>query len=340
MPVVFSTGDLSVVRAGDGSSEIQRNGAPIGALVWSPVDDAVEIGVRLDPPERGRRTGSAVVSALADHLFGLGHLRLVARPRLTDGAAIRTFEHSGFRASSSEDDVLVMERSRYRHDPWVWRSGGTQVIPIRGEWSHGSAPPWAALSLPTRIELDDVVARIMARGPGRPPALQASDPRHSAVLIALFDGDHGAEVVLTRRSWALRNHRGEVSFPGGRTDPGETSSEAAQREAFEEIGLDPADVDVVGELDHIATVVSSSVIVPVVARLPRRPETRPMTMEVDRILTVPLVELLRADTYRAEKWGLDWEHVVHFFELDDETVWGATGRLLFQLMGIATGVSS
>ena len=165
--------------------------------------------------------------------------------------------------------------------------------------------------------------------------------RHSAVLIALFQGEQGAEVVLTRRAQHLRHHRGEVSFPGGRLDPGETPVQAALREAEEEVCLDPSSVELVGELDHLSTVVSRSHIVPVVGRLPARPALRAGTTEVDRILFVPLADLLRPDTYREEQWGGgEMARAIHFFFLDDETVWGATGRMLVQLLTIAAGVSA
>ena len=134
----------------------------------------------------------------------------------------------------------------------------------------------------------------------------------------------------------MRTHRGEVSFPGGRLDPGETPVEAALREAHEEVALDPSHVEVIGELDHLATMVSRSVIVPIVARLSGPPVVRAATSEVDRILTVPLAELTRADTYREEHWGAGEEtRSLYFFELDDETVWGATGRMLRQLLDLA-----
>ena len=141
--------------------------------------------------------------------------------------------------------------------------------------------------------------------------------------------------------WQLRNHKGEISFPGGRLDPGETSVEAALREAHEEVGLDPSLVEVVGELDHISTVVSKSFIVPIVARLDRRPDVAPMTGEVQRVLHVPLHELYRVDTYRQEIWWrppVEWP--IHFFELDDETIWGATGRMLVQLLSLTVGVDT
>jgi 8-oxo-dGTP pyrophosphatase MutT (NUDIX family) len=221
----------------------------------------------------------------------------------------------------------------------MWRRGGGQIIPRIENRLPGVAPPWAVAGPHDMVSLDDLVARVRARGAGSPTPFQVDEPRYSAVLIALFDGERGAEVILTRRSWVLSSHRGEVSFPGGRTDPGEHPHNTALREAREEIGLRENVVQIVGELDHIATVVSRSIIVPVVARLHARPVVQPMTAEVDRILTVPLVEFLAPHTYRSERWGLDWDRVVHFFELDDETVWGATGRMLFQLLSIAARIA-
>ena len=120
------------------------------------------------------------------------------------------------------------------------------------------------------------------------------DARVSAVLIALFEGDDGAEVLLTRRSMHMRNHRGEISFPGGRLDPGETPIETALREAHEEVGLDPRLPSVVGELAHLNTIVSRSYIVPIVSVLDHRPDVEPLTGEVDRVLWTPLAELAQA----------------------------------------------
>jgi 8-oxo-dGTP pyrophosphatase MutT (NUDIX family) len=157
--------------------------------------------------------------------------------------------------------------------------------------------------------------------------------RPSAVLIVLADGERGPEVLLTRRSWEMRTHRGEVSFPGGRMDPGEAAVDTALREAHEEVGLDPSSVRVHGELEHLNTVVSRSYIVPKVATLDAPVALQPRTMEVDRVLWVPLAELTRADTYRSERWGTPpTDRLLHFFELDDETVWGATAHMLVDLL--------
>ncbi len=204
------------------------------------------------------------------------------------------------------------------------------------QWTPGHPAPWAGDPTPSSIALDPLLDRIRKRGAGQPPAQLFEGVRASAVLIALFDGDQGAEVLLTRRAWHLRSHKGEVCFPGGRQDDGETPVQAALREAHEEVLLDPSHVTVVGELDHLATLVGG-LIVPIVARLDRRPVLSAGTSEVDRIFATPLVDFLRADTFREEHWTRDdMTFPVTFFELDDETVWGATARLLRDLLVLAT----
>lgn len=208
------------------------------------------------------------------------------------------------------------------------RPGGHQIIPRPEQWSYGPPAPWEPDSSPT---LDAALKAVPDHGGPMLPAFEGA--RHSAVLLTLADGPVGPEVLLTRRSWEMRHHRGEVSFPGGRIDPGETPTETALREAHEEVGLDPDAVDVHGELPHLNTVVSRSYIVPKVATVAERFELTGQTMEVDRVMWVPLRELTRPDTYRSEVWGFGAvERTLHFFHLDDETVWGATARILVDLL--------
>jgi 8-oxo-dGTP pyrophosphatase MutT (NUDIX family) len=196
-------------------------------------------------------------------------------------------------------------------------------------------PPWAALpSHHHRLGIDDVTAALAARGPGRPSPVVIREPKHAAVLAALFDDGGEAHVLLTRRSSALNNHAGQVSFPGGRMDPGETTIDTALREAHEEVALDPSGVRIIGELDDVATIVSRSLIHPLVGVLDRRPaDLTPSPAEVDRVFTVPLSELVAPGVFREERWG--WGGVVRpvwFFELDGDTVWGATAAMLRQLL--------
>ena len=159
--------------------------------------------------------------------------------------------------------------------------------------------------------------------------------RPSAVLIGLFQSPKGVEVILTRRSHQLTNHRGEISFPGGRLDEGETVIAAALREAQEEIGINPSEAQVIAELSAMSTVVSNSHIVPIVARFEKRPKMQPMNSEVDRVFTVRLSELIRSDTYNQEHWKFPGRELqINFFYLDDETIWGATARMLLQVLNL------
>jgi 8-oxo-dGTP pyrophosphatase MutT (NUDIX family) len=167
---------------------------------------------------------------------------------------------------------------------------------------------------------------------------EGSVGRGAAVLAAIYEHGGEAHVVLTRRSAALRAHGGEVSFPGGGQDEGEVLVDTARREAYEEVGLDPSSVEIIGELDHLSTVTSGSFIVPYVGLLPERPTLVASPDEVEAVLHVPLAELLEPGVFREERWDLfGHERAIFFFELVGDTVWGATAAMLRQLLGLATG---
>lgn len=189
------------------------------------------------------------------------------------------------------------------------------------------------------VSSDHIAERVSARPLAESFEPTFPDARPSAVLALLADGPDGAEVLLTRRSMHLNNHRGEVSFPGGRLDPGESYEQAALREANEEVGLDPAVVTVVARLHPISTFVSRSWIVPVVGRVATPLALIGQPDEVDRVLWLPLRDLTLPGTFREEWWHTAMgEHPIFFFELDDETVWGATARMLHQLLRVAHGI--
>jgi 8-oxo-dGTP pyrophosphatase MutT (NUDIX family) len=153
------------------------------------------------------------------------------------------------------------------------------------------------------------------------------------VLVALFEEEGRARVVLTRRSGRLRSHTGQVSFPGGLVDEGEAARDAALREAAEEVGIDPASVEVLGVLSPLTTLSTQAQLTPFVGLLAGRPELVPNPAEVDRAFDVALEELAADGVYRQEVWEVDGQsRPVHFFELDGETVWGATAQVLFELL--------
>ena len=161
-------------------------------------------------------------------------------------------------------------------------------------------------------------------------------PRLSAVLIALTDavpGRAGVHVLLTRRADHLRTHAGEVSFPGGRVDPDEPPDAAALREAWEEVALEPGAVEVHGELPHVHTFLRGSHIVPVVGVVARPPALVASPAEVDEAYWVPLDALVVPGVHHRELWRYGADALpMEFFELADDTIWGATARMLVTLL--------
>ncbi len=215
--------------------------------------------------------------------------------------------------------------------------GGPQHIPRPHDWTAGSSAPWPHTAV---VDLDLLEHRLSTRTPGYQKTGAPPPKRHSAVLIALYS-DPQPTVVLTRRTQQMRAHSGEVSFPGGGQDPGESLWDTACREAREEIRLDTTLVRKIGELDHLTTFSSQARIVPYVARLPQTPSLTANPGEVEEILHVPLSELLQPGVYREERWrwpGSDQQRPIYFFYLSDDTVWGATANLLRQLLVTALGL--
>lgn len=226
--------------------------------------------------------------------------------------------------------------------------GGPQLIPRPASFRIGPGAPWAqpGFAGPEHILVADV-RDALGRRPepsGEPvelpvDALPGASTRPAAVLCALFDEDRQVHVVLTRRSSGLRSHTHQVSFPGGRIDEGEDPRQAALREAQEEIGIDPETVDVFGRLSAVSTPANPGPITPFVGELPGRPRLMPNPAEVERAYTVPLIELTRPDVYRQELWREPdgRERPMEFFELVGDTVWGATARMLRELLDLVLG---
>jgi len=220
--------------------------------------------------------------------------------------------------------------------------GGPQLIPRPAGWQPGGPPPWGHLDAQQRsVRLEEVASTFASLAPPVHSARErlAGVTRASAVLAPLFEQEGEPWVVLTRRTRHLRSHAGEMSFPGGGQEPEEDLHTTALREAQEEVALDPGLVSIVGELDHLSTMTSGSVIVPYVGLLSRAPtDLRANADEVDAIRFVSLAELLDPEVYREEVWPLfGAARPIYFFELDGDTVWGATGAMLRQLLGFLTG---
>ena len=162
------------------------------------------------------------------------------------------------------------------------------------------------------------------------------DCRRAAVL-ALFYPDPAGElrVVLTRRTDRLESHGGQISFPGGSMDPGEDARAAAQREALEELGIDPRSFDVIGELSPLYIPPSGFCVYPVVAYAPEMPAFRPSAEEVAEVLEVQVEHLLAPATRCEEVWDLRGAPVlVPYYAVGPHKVWGATAMMLCELLSL------
>jgi 8-oxo-dGTP pyrophosphatase MutT (NUDIX family) len=161
---------------------------------------------------------------------------------------------------------------------------------------------------------------------------------NSAVLAVVWDEGGEARVLLTRRTPWLRSHSGQVAFPGGRVEPGETLIEAALRESYEEVGLDPASVTVVGRLSRMRTISSDAGIYPFIGIVAGRPHTIANPDEVGRVFDVAIGELLQDGVFHEEIWGVgEVERPIYFFDVGGETIWGATAKMLYELLLLITG---
>jgi 8-oxo-dGTP pyrophosphatase MutT (NUDIX family) len=166
--------------------------------------------------------------------------------------------------------------------------------------------------------------------------LDASPPLlRAGVLIPLLWRGHGIEMLLTRRTDTVLTHKGQISFPGGqREDVDVETVETALRETYEEIGLEPSRVTVLGELDDVFTAVSSFVITPVVGLVDGAvDDLRPAPDEVRSLLIVPVDRLLDPQVHTTETRSVGDQHYrIHYYTVGDDVIWGATGRIVYQFL--------
>lgn len=155
----------------------------------------------------------------------------------------------------------------------------------------------------------------------------------AAVLVPLYEDDGGEiRVILTKRPDTMPTHAGHISFPGGRPDPGDDGPVGtAIREAFEEVGIDREQVTVLGFLEPIDTVEFTPMVIPVVAKIATPLNLVPSEREVARIYTPRLEDLANPERWAFVPWE-SWK--VWYFDLEGDTLWGATARMVRLLVGL------
>ena len=192
----------------------------------------------------------------------------------------------------------------------------------------------------TRPEaLHALIRHALAGAPGHPGPAPAG-LRRAAVLLPLVQARGDAALLLTKRSDAVETHKGQISFPGGVLEAGESPRDAALRETYEEIGVGSADVEVLGALGDEVTVVSGFLVTPFVGTLPYPYPFRPSPQEVRGIIEVPLRALLDPQNFRSETWDRGGRPVpVFFYTAGSEVIWGATARIIARFLEAVFGIS-
>jgi 8-oxo-dGTP pyrophosphatase MutT (NUDIX family) len=183
--------------------------------------------------------------------------------------------------------------------------------------------------------LDDVRAALASYAPKR--IAQAELPR-AAVLIPLYEKDGTQHILFQVRTELVLHHKGQISFPGGAEDPGDTDLlMTALRETEEEIGLVREDVEVLGQLDDLITI-SNFIVTPYVGRV-TRPAPYPFApsgFEVAELLEVPVPHLI--DPANQNRGPVPWRDSMApppSYSFGEHVIWGATGRLLQRFLELA-----
>lgn len=185
-----------------------------------------------------------------------------------------------------------------------------------------------------------VINRIAAALAARSPQmLEAPGFKQAAVLVPIQPRVDGAHLILTQRTETLNSHRGQVAFPGGKIEPRDAGAEAAAlRESHEEIGLAPEDVRVLGQLDQV-TAASDFLVTPFVGVLPYPYEFRLNPQETAALFSVPLDALIAEGCFKAEprRFPPERSDPIYHFYFEEWDIWGATARIILQLLELSYG---
>ena len=182
--------------------------------------------------------------------------------------------------------------------------------------------------LPNSFELKQRIKQVLS---GRDPKrLRNTTLKRAAVLMALFERGGEYHVLFTRRTEEVNYHKGQISFPGGSiSSQDKTALDTALRESYEEIGLRPEDVEILGDLDDMYTVSSNFIVTPFVAIVPAEYNYVPNPAEVKEILSIPLNAFWRETRFWLEASSLRGHAMTaYFFEYKGQVIWGATARIL------------
>lgn len=161
--------------------------------------------------------------------------------------------------------------------------------------------------------------------------------RRAAVLVPLLRTPEGLGLLFTVRSQGLSNHAGQTAFPGGRVDAGESASEAARREMWEEVGIEIPPKAILGPLDDQPSP-AGYVVTPVVAVIPWPQVVTLNPVEVEEVFTLSLSDLQRLSPRSEERTLEGLRRRIYFYAHEERLVWGMTGNILRNLLELMPGI--
>ena len=191
-----------------------------------------------------------------------------------------------------------------------------------------------ATSDTTKLSADEVVSRLKTNLKSAERETMTIDGfRQAAVLVPLLRGPDGFELLFTVRAATLANHAGQISFPGGRSDPGETLAQTARRETLEEVGLVVEEDDLLGELSELPSP-ARYIVTPIVGTVDW---PQPLTLnrtEVEEAFTVPLNELRTLEPRTEVRYLEGVERTLFYYPWRSRLIWGMTGNVLKNFLDV------
>jgi 8-oxo-dGTP pyrophosphatase MutT (NUDIX family) len=170
----------------------------------------------------------------------------------------------------------------------------------------------------------------------RPQKVDAPDRIPAAVLIPFFEKEGEIHLLFTKRTDQLQHHSGEICFPGGMKETYDQDSLAtALREVHEEIAVPAPNVEILGTLDELKTVVSNFLVVPYVGYISNGTQFVPNKAEVEMLLEIPFRHFRDASIFHQETRIVDHQpYPVYYYQWKNHTIWGVTGRILKSLLDL------
>jgi 8-oxo-dGTP pyrophosphatase MutT (NUDIX family) len=208
-----------------------------------------------------------------------------------------------------------------------------------GEWTYESVVRRVAARLAEPLPGLAAQSRMAPRPRrGWDPLAVPAGVRPAAALLLIYPRGGDAHLVLTVRATTLPQHAGQVSLPGGAVDEGESIAAAALREAWEEVGVDPASVELLGALTPLHIPVSGFMLHPLVGATPAAPVFAPHVREVAQVAEVSIAHLAAPDTQALTRWVYEGrEYEIPYFDVDGLQVWGATAMVLGEFLAVLGG---